>query len=85
LGKTGAQFNLILAVEEINGMIRMELTYAAELFKHMTIKKVLARYIEILRQVVRDKEILLKDISLSHDFLISKSNKYREERCDFSF
>jgi non-ribosomal peptide synthetase component F/acyl carrier protein len=60
------KFDLSLeAVEESNG-ISMILNYSTVLFKPSTAEKIIGHYIEILHQVLENREIKLKDIRLSH-------------------
>ncbi|NIM10482.1 MAG: amino acid adenylation domain-containing protein [Candidatus Aminicenantes bacterium] len=60
------KFDLSLeAMEGPNG-ISMILNYSTALFKRSTAEKMVDHYIEILQQVLENREIKLKDIRLSH-------------------
>ncbi len=67
-----AKFDIILFVYEIDRGISFKIQYSTVLFKTSTIEKMAKRYIEIIRQVVEDENIKLKDIKVSHDFLAAK-------------
>lgn len=64
-------FDLTLrAVEDRgSGIISMELEYKNALFESETMEKYARHYIEIAQQVVKDNDILLKDITVSHKLI----------------
>ena len=69
-----AKFDLIFAVLESKNSIITTLTYSTALFKKSTAEKMVTRYIEILEQVVEDREIKLKDLAISHDLLVARKD-----------
>jgi acyl carrier protein len=79
-----AKFDLTLYANEDKERINLRFRYATQLFKRSTIETLKNYYIEIFEQVVDNVEITLKDILLSHDFLIPKP-KTRDKDGDFIF
>jgi hypothetical protein len=55
------------------------------LFKHETIERLAAHYVEIIDQVLANNEIKLKDIVLSHSFVAARSAISQEAEGDFGF
>jgi acyl carrier protein len=78
-------FDLLLWADDRGRDIHFMLSYSSQLFKSTTAEKFGQRYIEIIRQVVKNSEIKLKEIALAHDFLTLKDNIFREEAGDFGF
>lgn len=82
---TRSQFDLIMGATETDGSIFIQLTYSTELFKQETAREMLRRYVEILDQVVADRNIKIKDITLSHGLLTSRSESFSSDQGDFGF
>jgi acyl transferase domain-containing protein/acyl carrier protein len=80
-----SQFNILLSAKENNNQVQMTLTYAADLFKRSTIKKMTGHYIEIIEQVVEDYDIRLADIKLSYELSSLKTNPLRDDSSGFDF
>ena len=78
-------FDLTLDALEEGESILMWWTYATELFKHSTIEKLKQHYMEILDQVVKNIDIKLKDIKISHQLVTAESNPLQTEQGDFGF
>ncbi|MCP4215591.1 MAG: hypothetical protein GY765_13135, partial [bacterium] len=70
-GKT--VFDLILSANEGAGRIFMSLLYSTELFEHSTAQSMVDRYCDILNQIAENREITLKDITLTHNLLAAAS------------
>lgn len=85
LEKQTSKFDLRLAVDKVDQVIRMSLTYAAALFKKSTAERMANRFIKTLQQVLENKDIQLKDIETSHHLTAAKSgtNQYYQETFDF--
>ena len=66
-------YKLLLNVNEGEQEIRMSLEYSVELFKEATIKKMTEHYIEILEQILENRNIKLKNIRISHDLIAAQS------------
>jgi amino acid adenylation domain-containing protein len=59
--------------------------YGTKLFKRETVERMVERFKEILRQVMEDKTVKLKDISLAHDYITVKPGGFKNEQNDFNF
>jgi len=63
-----AQFELALRVlEDVDGAIRIQLTYAAELFEAATIERLASHYLRVLTAVVSDGARAIKDVAMLSD------------------
>jgi len=62
-----ARFDITLYAVDAGGEIFFLLEYSTKLFKKSTIEKMMQRYIDVIRSVVDNKEIKLKDINISSD------------------
>jgi gramicidin S synthase 2/tyrocidine synthetase-3 len=78
-------FELGLDAFETNGSITMRLGYLISLFKKSTAEYIAKHYIEILQQVVENRDITLKDIKISHPLFAVKSDLSKEDALDFGF
>jgi non-ribosomal peptide synthetase component F len=76
---------ILLNVEEINDKLSMILQYSSELYKESSARKMSRHYIEILEQIVEDRDIKLRDINISHELIAATFEKNREESGDFRF
>ena len=65
-------FDLHLQAIEKGTFIQMILEYSTKIFRKSTIKKFTEHYVEILRQVTENENILLEDINLSIDYDLPK-------------
>jgi len=72
--------DLRLAINEQGTKIEMSLTYATALFKHKTAEKMTQHYIEILRQVLENNNIKLRDIKVSLGLSAAKPLTSRNSR-----
>ena len=63
-----SKFDIILFAQEVGDEILFILKYTTALFKRETIKEIARHYIEIIKQITSNEEIVLKDICISHDF-----------------
>ncbi len=80
-----SHFDLHLHGHEEDGVIRMNLEYAATLFKRDTAEKMTRHYLELAEQVVENREVLLRDLRISQDFLIPESSILHRDDGDFDF
>ncbi|HLP47541.1 MAG TPA: amino acid adenylation domain-containing protein, partial [Candidatus Kapabacteria bacterium] len=83
--KPFTQFDLSLDGIDNGDMVIMWFSYAVELFKESTVVDLKKHYEEILEQVVENREIKLKDITLSHRLKDGKSDLSKKESMDFGF
>jgi amino acid adenylation domain-containing protein len=79
--------NFVLHVEGLvnQGRIGLNFSFSTNHFKRSRVEKMLARYLEILEQVVEEREIPLKDIQVSHDLNVSRSGIFQEDGITFEF
>jgi acyl carrier protein len=77
------KFDLYLDAVEKSDTIHLVIKYSTALYKRTTVEKMMAHYIGILEQVIKDREIKLKEIMLSHDLLDIKTNRFLEDETDF--
>jgi hypothetical protein len=70
-------------VVERNDTIDIILRYSTALYKKSTVCRIAEHYIEIVKQVVENLEIKLKDIVIPLDFLAVQSNILEEAMGDF--
>ena len=66
-------FDLSLIAEEIVGNLQFTWTYCTRLFKASTIEKFTTHFKDITSAVLKNKNIKLKDIKISHRLLSAKS------------
>jgi amino acid adenylation domain-containing protein len=80
-----SKFDLTLFAweDETKSRILFILEYAAKLFNKETIEKIANHFIEIIKQVNRDKHIRLKEISISKDLLDAQVGSIENEEGDF--
>jgi fengycin family lipopeptide synthetase D len=80
-----AKFDLHLLAFEINDTLHLLLRYYTALFKKTTAEKITKHYVEIIKQVVENPDMKLKDIEVSLNFLNVKSKALKAEQGDFEF
>jgi len=73
----------LLNASERANMIFMELQYSTQLYKEATARKMIDHYIEILDQLIEDRNIKLKDITISHELITAVTDTTRDEQDDF--
>ncbi len=74
---------LLLTVEEGGDTLSMSLQYAVELYKESTARNLSKHYVEILEQIVANRNITLKEIKISHDFITAGSDVVQDDAGDF--
>ncbi len=80
-----SQFDLIFRASERNNSISIQLTYSKALFKRSKAQDMITRYIDILRQVAKNRDVKLKDIIISSGRLVSASKIHKHDDDDFIF
>jgi tyrocidine synthetase-3 len=80
-----AKFDLNLSVWEKGDKILFSLEYAAALFKPSTAREIANNLMGILRLVINEKEISLKDIDISNELLEVTSTISQTDRGEFNF
>ncbi|MCK4258836.1 MAG: amino acid adenylation domain-containing protein [Halanaerobiales bacterium] len=79
-----AKFDLFLTIVESGKTMDLILEYSTALFKQSTVQKMAERYIEILEQIIENRNILLKDVNIAHKLISLKVNVIEDEG-DFRF
>jgi NRPS condensation-like uncharacterized protein len=83
--KQTSWFDLFLEGTEGQDTIHMRLEYSTELFKPSTVQNIADNYLEILNQVLEDREIKIKDITISSNLVQVKSTVDQKEYMNFGF
>ncbi|MCP5104169.1 MAG: amino acid adenylation domain-containing protein, partial [bacterium] len=68
-----AKFDMTMNAVESGENLYFEFQYCTALFKEETIKRFIDDFKEILSSIIKNKDIKLKDITISHDFVRVKS------------
>ena len=79
------KYDLRLAMSDLDTKVFLCLQYSKSIFKDTSTEKMSKRYMEILEQVLKKPGILLKDITLSHELLITKSHTLQQYEEGFEF
>jgi len=79
-----AKYDLFLRAIENRDTVELSLEYSTTLFSAGTISKMAGHYLEILRQVLEDRTLLIKDIVISHELVLA-DNVVTGEEVDFVF
>jgi amino acid adenylation domain-containing protein len=77
--------DLVLYTSEVNDKVEMILEYSTVLFERSTAEKMAQRYVEVLQQVVNNKDIRLKDIKISTGLNEVKLKQDFEDFSAFNF
>jgi len=80
-----AKFDLYLEAAVGNETIDILLRYSMQLFKPSTVQRIARYYTEILEKAVKNLRVRLKDITISHDYVIVRSEVRPEDSIDFKF
>jgi amino acid adenylation domain-containing protein len=80
-----SQFDLLLGAFQGHDTITLDLRYATSLFKRSTAEKIVHRFLEILEQIVKNENIRLEEITISHELLSADSGIVDEEEHEFEF
>jgi amino acid adenylation domain-containing protein len=78
-------FDLLMGARDMDNRITMFLEYSSRLFKRETVEQMISHYIEILKQLVENRDIELKDIQLSYHLVELAAGGLLEEEGDFGF
>lgn len=80
-----AWFDLFFVTLELDDIVSVRVEYSTELFKASTIERINKHYIEIMKQVLKDKTIKLIDITVTSEFLEVNTQLGHDEFLDFGF
>jgi tyrocidine synthetase-3 len=78
-----AHMDMVVYIDDVGEIIKMAMEYATDLFKSLTIKKMIQHYNEILEQVTGNINIKLEDITISRDSMDLVSTVPKEEFLNF--
>jgi acyl carrier protein len=76
---TTSKFDLTWAAADMKDELLFSFEYCTKLFKEETVKRFINDLETIVQSVIKDREIKLKDIRISHDFVTVKSKISRED------
>jgi len=80
-----AMFDMILGVNDFGERLEFIILYSIKLFKKSTIERFMNYFKEIVFSVLENKFIPLKDISISYDLKVLKSDLYKIDESNFEF
>jgi hypothetical protein len=80
-----AHFDLMLHAAAMSNSVSMTIEYSNALFKTASIEEFSRCYIDLLEQVVKNKKIKLKEITISYDIMTESSDKLRDRELSFEF
>jgi non-ribosomal peptide synthetase component F len=83
--KKSAEFSLLFLVETDNDNISLTLEYRTGLFKRITVEKIVKRYVDILKQIVGNRNMKIKDFKISLDLLPVKLTFNEQHLGQFEF
>jgi hypothetical protein len=78
-------FDLSLVGIEHDNTISMTMLYLKALFKQSTIENMVGHFVEILEQISENKNISLKEITISHELIAGGSTVEKSHYTDFEF
>lgn len=80
-----SKFDLHFALIDLGENLRLELEYCNKIFKASTIDMIIKDFLNIGRQIVKDSDIAIKDITLTNNFAEINSNLFKDDEDDFNF
>jgi non-ribosomal peptide synthetase component F len=79
-----SKYDLLLRVLEDIDKLSMSLEYPIALFKSSTVEKIAEHFLEILAQVVENKDIIIKNITISYEVaIVSNTEEKNDEAFNF--
>ncbi|MGF9966588.1 amino acid adenylation domain-containing protein [Bacillus rhizoplanae] len=76
------KMDITFTAEESGPKVEIQINYAVSLFCHETIEKMAIHFAEIIEQIIKEPNVKINDIKLSHDRVAIKTIDFEEE---FSF
>jgi hypothetical protein len=74
-----SHFDLMINPAEVGGTINLVIEYNTTLFKKSMIEELAQHYIDILNQVVENKELKLKEIKVAYRILAAKPDALEDD------
>ncbi|MCP4152902.1 MAG: non-ribosomal peptide synthetase, partial [bacterium] len=78
-----SHFDMMFSVFEERKTVTVAVEYATALFKKETIEKIRTHFNEVLTQVLENTNITIKEITVSHNFLVAATGLIEEEDDDW--
>ncbi|UCH95995.1 MAG: hypothetical protein JSV88_03870, partial [Candidatus Aminicenantes bacterium] len=79
-----SRFDLVFLAADRGDSLEIRLTYSNELYNKSTAEKIGRHYVQVLHQVVENREIKLEDIKISTPFSAARA-KIHQEKAQFEF
>jgi amino acid adenylation domain-containing protein len=79
-----SHFDIMVHASHVNQVIKITFEYSNALFKKSTVKKMGQRYIDMLEQIVENKDLMLEEISTSHELINAKSDTFLDSHEDWN-
>jgi acyl transferase domain-containing protein len=80
-----SQFDLIMGFRDGEHNMKILLSFSTALFKTSTAERLLEHFVEIIEQLVDNKDMTIEEITLSHGMAAIASNQFGEENLEFDF
>jgi non-ribosomal peptide synthetase component F len=78
-------FALTFIGNERDDQLHFKIEYSTSLFKPSTIEEISDRFVEIVKQVTKNEDIKLEDITISHGLLVADTNILQANQEKFEF
>lgn len=78
-----SHFDLMLQAIDTGEALTFGLEYSTDLFKKSSIEAIASCYLDILRQVIENKKILLEEIQSQHDYLVVERGFLQDAHTEF--
>ncbi len=78
-----SKFDITFEVIERNGVINLSIEYCVKLFKRNTIERFGRDYTNILKTILKNPNIKLKEIEIEHDYKLLENACLDEVEFDF--
>ena len=85
LGQETSKFPFYIDVYHDEENIQLAMKYSTALYKSSTAERIVCDYIEVLDQVVKKREIRIKDIKISMNSEEIETNIFKDESGEFNF
>jgi acyl carrier protein len=72
-----SKFDMTLYAQDAGEKVEFAFEYCVKIFKEETIKRFIGYFKEILSIIIKNRDIILKDIKISHDFITVKSKAHQ--------
>jgi non-ribosomal peptide synthetase component F len=80
-----SKFDMIFSGSDDGEKLFFSINYCTAIFKEETAARWAKYFAEIVTAVMENEQVLLKDITISHDLVTASSDVYRDQESDFEF